>query len=128
MTYMTSFPMHQAADALAVHMIEQLFRYNASASLRTSGKEIIKGLLPVHVVIEHTCLHKYLEDNLLTEKKFSHDNVDLIYKLIYLLCGPQMVVILDMARMFSNYTDNVVDELWNYIKDGEIGTGNRGWY
>ncbi|XP_044947150.1 uncharacterized protein LOC123396168 [Hordeum vulgare subsp. vulgare] len=121
--YMTSFgysPLHQAAESFSAEMVELLFRYGASANQRTSGNKIIQGLLPLHVAIENTCQHKYLEDNLLVDEDYRKGNVEYIYKLIYLLCLPEMKIFLDTTRSLAAHTDNVVDELWNYIKQGKL--------
>ncbi|RLM99239.1 hypothetical protein C2845_PM06G18960 [Panicum miliaceum] len=118
-----SFPLHQAASMFSVDMINLLIDYGASANLRTAGNKVIEGLLPLHVAIEDTCMHKYLEDNLLTDQKhLEHSNmhVDYIYKLIHLLCLPEMKMFLDTIRRLAKDTDNVVDELWKYIEDGKL--------
>ncbi|XBJ07491.1 hypothetical protein VPH35_013002 [Triticum aestivum] len=121
--YMTSFgyfPLHQAAESFSVEMVELLLRYGASANQRTSGNKIIDGLLPLHIAIENTCQHKYLEDNLLVDENYRKGNVGYIYKLIHLLCLPEMKIFLDTTRLLAAHTDNVVDELWNYIEHGKI--------
>ncbi|EEC78431.1 hypothetical protein OsI_18269 [Oryza sativa Indica Group] len=114
------FPLHQAAETFSVDMIKLLLRYGASANLRTSGQKVIEGLLPLHVAIENTCMHKYLEDNLLTDQKHKQVDFDFIYKLVHLLCLPEMKIFLDTTRLLADYTDNVLDELWNYIKEGKL--------
>lgn len=89
-----SFPLHQAASMFSLDMINLLLDYGASANVRTAGSKVIEGLLPLHVAIEDACMHKYLEDNLLTDQKHLEHNVmhvDYIYKLIHLLCLPEMV-------------------------------------
>ncbi|KAI4984295.1 hypothetical protein ZWY2020_054576 [Hordeum vulgare] len=108
------------AESFSAEMVESLFRYGASANQRTSGNKIIQGLLPLHVAIENTCQHKYLEDNLLVDEDYRKGNVEYIYKLIYLLCLPEMKIFLDTTRSLAAHTDNVVDELWNYIKQGKL--------
>ncbi|GJM88845.1 hypothetical protein PR202_ga05415 [Eleusine coracana subsp. coracana] len=124
--YMTSFgffPLHQAAATFSLDMINLLIDYGASANVRTAGSEIIEGLLPLHVAIENACMHKYLEDNLLIDQKHlehSDLHVDYIYKLIHLLCLPEMKMFLDTIRLLAKNTDNVIDELWNYIKVGRL--------
>ncbi|KAF2928917.1 hypothetical protein DAI22_05g018500 [Oryza sativa Japonica Group] len=121
--YMTSygyFPLHKAAEKFSVDMIKLLLCYGASANLRTSGQKVIEGLLPLHVAIENTCMHKYLEDNLLTDRKLKQVDLDFIYKLIHLLCLPEMKIFLDTTRLLADNTDNIVDELWNYIKEGRL--------
>ncbi|XP_044391579.1 uncharacterized protein [Triticum aestivum] len=121
--YMTSFgyfPLHQAAESFSVEMVELLFRYGASANQRTSGNKIIEGLLPLHVAIENTCQHKYLEDNLLVDENYRKGNFGYIYKLIHLLCLPEMKIFLDTTRLLAAHTDNVVDELWKYMEHGKI--------
>lgn len=81
------FPLHEAAERFSVDMIKLLFRHGASSNVRTVGDDIIENLLPLHVAVENTCLHKYLEDNL-----FPYQNHrDYIYKIIHLLCMPEMV-------------------------------------
>ncbi|CAM0957721.1 unnamed protein product [Alopecurus aequalis] len=121
--YITSygfFPLHQAAESFSADMVELLLRYGAVANLRTSGDRIIEGLLPLHVAIENTCQHKYLEDNLLSDQNYLKGNVEYIYKLIYLLCLPEMKIFLDTTRLLATHTDKVVDELWDYIKHGKL--------
>lgn len=121
--YITSFgyfPLHQAAESFSVDMIELLFHHGASANQRTSGDRIVEGLLPLHVAIENTCQHKYLEDNLLADQNYWKGNVEYIYKLVHLLCLPEMKIFLDTTRLLATHTDNVVDELWNYIKQGKL--------
>jgi ankyrin repeat protein len=81
------FALHEAADRFSVDMIKLLLRHGASPNVRTVGNEIIENLLPLHVAVENTCLHKYLEDNL----SHSQNHLDYIYKLIHLLCLPEMV-------------------------------------
>ncbi|XBH80242.1 hypothetical protein VPH35_106023 [Triticum aestivum] len=110
------FPLHEAAERFSVDMIKLLFRHGASASVRTVGDNIIENLLPLHVAVENTCLHKYLEDNL-----FPYQNHwDYIYKIIHLLCMPEMKIFLDTVRLLAERTDNLVDEIWNYVKDGKL--------
>ncbi|KAM0903651.1 hypothetical protein ACQ4PT_018535 [Festuca glaucescens] len=121
--YITSFgyfPLHQAAESFSVDMIKLLFRHGASANQRTSGDRIVEGLLPLHVAIENTCQHKYLEDNLLADQNYWKGNVEYIYKLVHLLCLPEMKIFLDTTRLLATHTDNVVDELSNYIKQGKL--------
>jgi hypothetical protein len=81
------FPLHEAAERFSVEMIKLLLRFGASANVRTVGDDVIEDLLPLHIAIENTCLHKYLEDNLSP----SQNHLDYIYKLIHLLCLPEMV-------------------------------------
>ncbi|KAM3224979.1 hypothetical protein ACQJBY_058002 [Aegilops geniculata] len=109
------YPLHEAAERFSVDMIKLLFRHGASANVRTVGDNIIENLLPLHVAVENTCLHKYLEDNL-----FPYQNHrDYIYKIIHLLCMPEMKIFLDTVRLLAERTDNLVDEIWNYVKDGK---------
>lgn len=58
------FALHEAAERFSVDMIKLLLRHGASTNVRTVGNDIIENLLPLHVAVENTCLHKYLEDNL----------------------------------------------------------------
>jgi hypothetical protein len=81
------FPLHQAAEMFSTDMIKLLFHYGALANLRTVGPEVVEGLLPLHVAVQNACLHKFLEDNLLPDK----ENRDYVYRLIQLLCLPEMV-------------------------------------
>ena len=90
--YMTQygyFPLHRAAEMFSVEMIELLLRNGASANLCTAGPVVIEGLLPLHVAVENTCLHKYLEDSLSHDQK--HADANYVYKLIHLLCLPELV-------------------------------------
>ncbi|GJM98372.1 hypothetical protein PR202_ga15379 [Eleusine coracana subsp. coracana] len=105
------FPLHEAAEKFSVDMIKLLFRHGASANVRTVGEEVVEDLLPLHVAVENACMHKYLEDNLSPNQ----DPLDYMYNLIHLLCLPEMIF-LDTIRLLAKETDNLVDELWNYIK------------
>ncbi|XP_051208938.1 uncharacterized protein [Lolium perenne] len=110
------FPLHEAAERFSTDMIKLLFHHGASANVRTVGNDIIENLLPLHVAVENTCLHKYLEDNL-----FPYQNHrDYIYKIIHLLCMPEMKIFLDTVKLLAERTDNLVDEIWNYVKDGKL--------
>uniref|UniRef100_A0ACD5ZLI8 Uncharacterized protein n=1 Tax=Avena sativa TaxID=4498 RepID=A0ACD5ZLI8_AVESA len=114
------FPLHQAAESFYADMVELLLHYGALSNLRTSGNRIIEGLLPLHVAIENTCQHKYLEDNLLADQSYMKGNAKYIYKLMHLLCLPEMKIFLDTTRLLASHTDKVVDELWEYIKHGKL--------
>ncbi|GJN27462.1 hypothetical protein PR202_gb15490 [Eleusine coracana subsp. coracana] len=101
------FPLHEAAEMFSVDMIKLLFRYNASANVRTAGAEVIEGLLPLHVAVENTCLHKYLEDNAsLSEEDLDNNQANKIF--------------LDTIRLLGEHTDNLMEELWNYIEEGSL--------
>ncbi|RLM93538.1 hypothetical protein C2845_PM08G13180 [Panicum miliaceum] len=85
-----------------------------------AGDTASVGLLPLHVAVENTCLQKYLEDNLLPNREHpSYSKAD-IYKLIHLLCLPEMKIFLDTTRELAKHTSDLVDEVWNYIKDGKL--------
>jgi hypothetical protein len=85
------FALHEAAERFSVDMIKLLFRHGASANVRTVGNDVIENLLPLHVAVENTCMHKYLEDNLEDNLSRSQSHLDYTYKLIHLLCLPEMV-------------------------------------
>jgi hypothetical protein len=98
------FPLHEAAERFSVDMIKVLFRYNASANVPTAGAEVIEGLLPLHVAVENTCLHKYLEDNaFLKEEDLDNNqtNVNYVCKLIHLLCLPEMVCRIHATQIYT---------------------------
>ncbi|KAJ1271280.1 hypothetical protein BS78_06G117300 [Paspalum vaginatum] len=52
-------------------------------------------------------MHKYLEDH--------WADGDHIVNLVFLICLPEMKMFLDTNRLIAKQTDNIVDELWNYI-------------
>lgn len=117
------FPLHEAAEMFSVDMIRLLFRYKASANVRTAGAEVIEGLLPLHVAVENTCLHKYLEHSaFLSQEDVENDKADANYvcKLIHLLFLPELRIFLDTTRLLGERTDNLIDELWNYMKEGRL--------
>ncbi|XP_051184704.1 uncharacterized protein [Lolium perenne] len=124
--YMTQygyFPLHRAAEMFSVEMIELLLRHGASANLRTAGPVVTEGLLPLHVAVENTCLHKYLEDSLLIDQKHQDCNladINYVYRLIHLLCLPELKIFMDTIRLLAKHTDNLLDQLCNYIKDGKL--------
>ncbi|KAM3347965.1 hypothetical protein ACQJBY_021719 [Aegilops geniculata] len=110
------FPLHLAAEMFSANMIKLLFRYGASANLRTTGPEVTVGLLPLHVAVENACRHKFLEENLLPDK----ENTDYVFRLIQLLCLPEMKIFLDTVRLIAERTDDLLAELSKYIKDGKL--------
>ncbi|BAT09567.1 Os10g0102200 [Oryza sativa Japonica Group] len=112
------FALHEAAERFSADMTKLLFRHGASANVRTASDAGIQGLLPLDVAVENACMHKYLEDNLSPTPMQYHE--DYIYKLIHLLCLPEMKVFLDTIRLLAEKTDNLVDELWNYMKNGKL--------
>ena len=85
------FPLHEAAERFSDDMIKLLLRHGASPNVRTVGNDIIENLLPLHDAVENTCLHNYLEDNLEENLSRSQNHLEYIYKLIHLLCLPEMV-------------------------------------
>ncbi|CAM0957901.1 unnamed protein product [Alopecurus aequalis] len=123
MTQYGYYPLHRAAEMFCINMIELLVRHGASANLRTAGAEVIEGLLPLHVAVENTCMHKYLEDGLFLNhehRDYSEADTNFIFKLIHLLCLPEMKIFLDTTRLIAKYTDNLLDELLNYVKEGKL--------
>ncbi|KAF0935021.1 hypothetical protein E2562_029541 [Oryza meyeriana var. granulata] len=50
----------------------------------------------------------------------SQDYQDYTYNLIHLLCLPEMKIFLDTIRLLAGETDNLVDELWKYIKEKRV--------
>ncbi|XP_037482145.1 uncharacterized protein LOC119360732 [Triticum dicoccoides] len=131
MTQFGFFPLHRAAEMFSVDMIELLLHHGASANLRTSGALVIDNLLPVHVAVENTCLHKYLEDGLHPNREntdYSDADVNYILKLvhrssqklIHILCLPEMKLFLDTTRLLAKHTDNLLDEVCKYIIDGKL--------
>ncbi|CAL5082192.1 unnamed protein product [Urochloa decumbens] len=110
------FPLHEAAERFSIDMIELLLCHGASANVCTVGKDVIQDLLPLHVAVENTCLHKYLEDNL----SLRQSHLEYIYKLIHLLRLPEMKIFLDTTRLLAEKTNYLLEELWNYIEDGKL--------
>ncbi|XP_051224271.1 uncharacterized protein [Lolium perenne] len=118
------FPLHEATERFSVEMIKLLLHHGALTNLRTAGDLVIEGLLPLHVAVEDTCLHKYLQDNLLPNQEHPNhptkEDANFVYKIIYLLCLPEMKIFLNTTRLLSEHTNNLVEEVWNYIKDGKL--------
>ncbi|CAN6381856.1 unnamed protein product [Urochloa humidicola] len=105
-------PLHVAAEMFSTEMVRLLLRYGASANIRTRGTKVIEGLLPLNVGVENASMHKYLEDN--------WEDGDPVENLIFLLCLPEMKMYLDTVRLIAKHTDNIVDELWNYIEKEKL--------
>ncbi|XBI53207.1 hypothetical protein VPH35_035474 [Triticum aestivum] len=123
MTQYGYFSLHRAADMFSVDMIELLLRHGASANLRTSGDLVPADLLPLHVAVENTSMHKYLEDSLNPSQQrvdCSQADINYILKLIHILCLPEMKIFLDTTRLLAKHTDDLLDELCKYIVDGKI--------
>ncbi|VAH20167.1 hypothetical protein VPH35_009705 [Triticum aestivum] len=84
------FPLHEAAERFSVEMIRLLLRHG---------------------------------DNLLLPKEDSNypppTDAD-VYRIIHLLCLPEMKIFLDTTRLLAAHTDNLVDEVCNYINDGKL--------
>ncbi|KAL6907722.1 hypothetical protein ACP4OV_002761 [Aristida adscensionis] len=118
------FPLHEAAERFSVDMVKLLLNHGALTCLRTAGSQVIEDLLPLHVAVENTCMHKYLEENLFPNvdhpdyPTMVDDNY--IYKLIHLLCLPEMKIFLDTTRVLAENTDNLLDEIWNYVADCKV--------
>jgi hypothetical protein len=95
------FPLHEAAERFSVEMIKLLISHGAPTNLRTAGTSVIENILPLHVAVEDTCLHKYLEDNLLPKQEHHNyptmKDANYIYKIIHLLCLPEMVCFLSLS-------------------------------
>ncbi|XP_037410204.1 uncharacterized protein LOC119272979 [Triticum dicoccoides] len=109
------FPIHGVAERFSVNMIKLLFHHGALAKVHTLGDVVIQNLLPLHVAVENTCMHKYLEDSLPPMQYHR----DYIYKLVHLLCLLEMKIFLDTVRL-AGKTDNLVHEIWNYIMNGKL--------
>ncbi|KAL6630923.1 hypothetical protein ACP70R_028263 [Stipagrostis hirtigluma subsp. patula] len=117
------FPLHQAAEMFSVDMIKLLLRHGASANLETLGGKVAKGLLPLHVAVENTCMHKYLDDNICPRELYpiySPTDIKDVYKLIHLLCLPQMKMFMDTTKLLAEHTNNLVDEICKYIRQGKL--------
>uniref|UniRef100_A0A453AYS5 Uncharacterized protein n=1 Tax=Aegilops tauschii subsp. strangulata TaxID=200361 RepID=A0A453AYS5_AEGTS len=50
----------------------------------------------------------------------SHADINYILKLIHILCLPEMKLFLDTIRLLAKHTDNLSDEVCNYIIDGKL--------
>lgn len=118
------FPLHEAAERFSVDMVKLLLDHGALTNLRTAGTLVVEDLLPLHVAVENTCLHKYLEENLLPNQEHTNcptkKDANYIHKIICLLCLPEMRIFLDTTRLLAEHTDNVVEEIWAYMKDGKL--------
>ncbi|KAK3162712.1 hypothetical protein QOZ80_1BG0092800 [Eleusine coracana subsp. coracana] len=97
-------PLHVAAETFSVDMIKLLFQHGASANLRTGGERVIDGLLPLHVAVENTSMHKFLEDH--------WDDGDPVDNLIFLLSLPEMKMFLDTTRLLP---DTQITLLMRYV-------------
>jgi hypothetical protein len=114
------FPLHQAAEMFSVDMVKLLFNYNASANVRTTGAEVNENLLPLHVAVENTCLHKYLEDNAFpNQEDMDSDSAinNYVCKLIHLLCLPEMVC---HIHPYPNYFCNITKDKVEFFSQTSI--------
>ncbi|BAF15333.1 Os04g0535000 [Oryza sativa Japonica Group] len=68
-------------------------------------------------------MHKYLDDNLFPDElnpDYSKADTNDIYKLIHLLCLPEMKIFMDTTRLLAKHTNDLVGEICNYIKHGKL--------
>ncbi|GAV79589.1 hypothetical protein CFOL_v3_23054, partial [Cephalotus follicularis] len=83
-----SYPLHHAASVFSLHLIDLYLQHGANIGV------VYNGLLPLNVALEKLCYHNYLVD--WTPK-------DSIFKLITILCLPQMVRLHFFYRFFNLY-------------------------
>lgn len=100
------FPLHEAAERFSVDMIKLLLRHGARTDLPTAGAHVIEDLLPLHVAVVDTCLHKYFRDNL-----SSKVDAEYVYTAVHLLCLPEFKIFLDATRLLAKHTDNLVEDI-----------------
>ncbi|KAF2935103.1 hypothetical protein DAI22_04g208301 [Oryza sativa Japonica Group] len=94
-----------SAEIFSVDMIKLLIRHGALVNLRTIGGKVIEGLLPLHVALN---------------PDYSKADTNDIYKLIHLLCLPEMKIFMDTTRLLAKHTNDLVGEICNYIKHGKL--------
>ncbi|GAV58947.1 hypothetical protein CFOL_v3_02480, partial [Cephalotus follicularis] len=87
----------------SIHLIDLYLQHGGNTDV------IYNGLLPLNVALEKLCCHNYLVD--LTAK-------DSIFKLITILCLPQMKVPLEATKLLAQHTKKATEELFRYAKDG----------
>ncbi|GAV63229.1 hypothetical protein CFOL_v3_06749, partial [Cephalotus follicularis] len=98
-----SYPLHHAASVFSIHLIDLYLQHGGNTDV------IYNGLLPLNVALEKLGCHNYLVD--WTAK-------DSIFKLITILCLPQMKVPLEATKLLAQHTKKATEELFRYAKDG----------
>jgi hypothetical protein len=61
------FPLHQAAETFSTLTWLSYCYAMVHWQIYEPSDRVIEGLLPLHVAIENTCQHKYLEENLIAD-------------------------------------------------------------
>ncbi|XP_027163604.1 uncharacterized protein LOC113763842 isoform X2 [Coffea eugenioides] len=93
------YPLHHAAEYLSSGVTEIFLRHGALTSLPCSvDSSKYNGMLPLNVALEAMCSHEYLSD--WTPQKS-------IFKLIYILCMPQLLEALKTIELLALNTEEL---------------------
>jgi len=74
------------------------------------------GLKSILASDEMSVLYKCDEFN----PDYSKAGISDVYKLIHLLCLPELKIFMDTTRLIAEHTDDLVGEICNYIKHGKL--------
>ncbi|XP_059638304.1 uncharacterized protein LOC132280183 isoform X2 [Cornus florida] len=105
------YPLHLAANSLSYEMIATLLCHGARTDVRTIEGEFRGDLFPLNVSLETVSYHRSLID--WTPKQS-------IFKLIVVLCLPQMKVPLEINRLLAWNTKEVDKIFSHYAMEGEL--------
>ncbi|GAV91032.1 hypothetical protein CFOL_v3_34432 [Cephalotus follicularis] len=98
-----SYPLHHAASVFSLYLIDLYLQHGANIGV------VYNGLLPLNVALEKLCYHNYLVD---------WTPEDSIFKLITIICLPQMKVPLEATKLLAQHTKETAQEFLRYAKDG----------
>ncbi|XP_059638408.1 uncharacterized protein LOC132280238 isoform X2 [Cornus florida] len=105
------YPLHLAANGLSYEMIATLLSHGAQTDVRTIEGKFRGDLFPLNVSLETVSYHRSLID--WTPKQS-------IFKLIVVLCLPQMKVPLEINRLLAWNTKEVDKIFIHYAMEGEL--------
>ncbi|XP_059633023.1 uncharacterized protein LOC132275869 [Cornus florida] len=105
------YPLHLAANGLSYEMITTLLSHGAQTDVRTIEGKFRGDLFPLNVSLETVSYHRSLID--WTPKQS-------IFKLIVVLCLPQMKVPLEINRLLAWNTKEVDKIFIHYAMEGEL--------
>uniref|UniRef100_A0A5B6YSH7 Uncharacterized protein n=1 Tax=Davidia involucrata TaxID=16924 RepID=A0A5B6YSH7_DAVIN len=105
------YPLHVAADNASYDMTDLFLRHGARTDVRTIDGLFKGGMIPLNVMLQKLSYHRYLVD--WTPKQS-------IFKLIVILCLPQMRMPLELIKLLAWNTKEVNEVFYHYAMEGKL--------